>query len=320
MNNGHIAALSGGVGGAKLADGLMRILPANTLSVIVNTGDDFRHLGLHISPDVDTALYTLSGLANPEVGWGRRDETWNFMRALESIGGETWFRLGDGDLAMHVERSRRLAAGDSLSQITADTASHLKIPAQILPMTNDPVHTRLRTVDGMLDFQDYFVRYQCQPVVSAIQFDGAGAAQASTAVLAALDAPELQAIIICPSNPYLSIDPILALKDIRERLRNSRVPVVAVSPLVGGKAVKGPTTKIMGELGLSQSALEVARRYAGLIDGFILDQRDCALAQKFDVPVLVTDTLMLTPADRLRVAQETLTFAATLHQTQGAAS
>ncbi|MCK0508180.1 2-phospho-L-lactate transferase CofD family protein [Aromatoleum anaerobium] len=181
-----IAALSGGVGGAKLADGLMRVLPPDTLTVIVNTGDDFRHLGLHVSPDVDTALYTLAGLANPETGWGRRDETWNFMRALEALGGETWFRLGDGDLAMHVERTRRLADGDTLSRITADTARRLGIPAQILPMSDDPVHTRVATADGLLDFQDYFVRLQCRPAVSALHFDSAEHARPAPQALAAL--------------------------------------------------------------------------------------------------------------------------------------
>lgn len=319
MNSGHIVALSGGVGGAKLADGLLRVLPPDTLSVIVNTGDDFRHLGLHISPDVDTALYTLGGLANPETGWGRRDETWNFMRALEVLGGETWFRLGDGDLAMHVERSRRLATGDTLSRITADVARHLGIPAQILPMTDAAVRTRLHTARGLMDFQDYFVRNQCQPVVSGISFDGVHGAQASAAVLAALDAAELRAIIICPSNPYLSIDPILALPEIRERLRTSRVPVIAVSPLVGGKAVKGPTTKLMTELGLPQSALEIARHYEELIDGFVLDENDNVPASRFNMPVMIFDTLMSTSSDRERVARETLKFAETIGVTFGIA-
>ncbi|WP_300652636.1 2-phospho-L-lactate transferase [Pseudomonas sp.] len=313
MSGKRIIAMSGGVGGAKLAEGLARNSNGTPLTLIVNTGDDFNHLGLHISPDIDTALYTLAGLANPETGWGRRDETWSFMQALEQLGGEAWFRLGDADLAMHVERTRRLAAGETLCDITADLASRLGILAQVLAMTDDQVRTRVGTDIGELDFQHYFVREQCRPQVSHIVFKGATAAQPAPQVIQALQSGEAEAIILCPSNPYLSIAPILAIPGMRELLRSAGVPVVAVSPLVGGAAVKGPTTKIMDELGLSVSALQIVEDYADLIDGFVLDSRDAHLRDRIDLPVAVTDTLMRTAHDRLRVANETLAFASSLY-------
>src|SRR5205823_10372277 len=209
--NGPVLALSGGVGGAKLALGLHRILPPDTLTVIANTGDDFAHLGLQISPDLDTLLYPLSGNDNPELGWGRRGETWTFMAALEALGGETWFRLGDGDLATHIERTRRLGAGESLSAIIDDFRRRLGIAARLLPASDDPVRTRVRTSHGWLDFQDYFVRLHCEPVVEEIVFAGAETAQPQPECLAALAEPGLRAVVICPSNPFISIDPILAI-------------------------------------------------------------------------------------------------------------
>ncbi|MEQ6889125.1 2-phospho-L-lactate transferase [Halomonas sp. CS7] len=308
----RIVALSGGVGGAKLAEGLMRAVVEGEMTLVVNTGDDFNHLGLHVCPDVDTALYTLSGLANPQTGWGRRDETWSFMQALEQFGGESWFRLGDADLALHVERTRRLAAGEPLSSVISDLAERLAIPARILPMSDDPVRTRLDTEIGALDFQHYFVREQCRPRVNSIEFKGAEKARLSPGAVRALADEDLGAIILCPSNPYLSIAPMLAVPRMRELIRSADVPVVAVSPLVGGEAVKGPTTKIMNELGLSVSVLQIVQDYADLIDGLVLDSRDAGLRDRIDLPVTVTDTLMHTPQDRLRVARETLAFAATL--------
>lgn len=308
MNAGHILALSGGVGGAKLADGLLQARGAGRLTVVVNTGDDFTYLGLHISPDVDTALYTLAGLANPETGWGRRDETWTFMDALARLGGETWFRLGDGDLATHVERTRRLAAGEPLSAITADFARRLGIQADIVPMSDQPLRTRVHTDEGAFDFQDYFVRHQCRPVTRSIEFSQGEDVRPSPAVLAALADDALEAIVICPSNPYLSIAPILAVPDLRDALRAAGVPIVAVSPLVGGAAVKGPTAKIMAELGVPVRADEIVRQYGDLLDGFVLDARDAALCDGIGVPVHVTDTLMRSGADRLRLARETLAF------------
>jgi LPPG:FO 2-phospho-L-lactate transferase len=320
MNARKVAAISGGVGGAKMALGLLHALPPQGLSVVVNTGDDFEHLGLHVSPDLDTTLYTLAGLANPQTGWGRRDETWNFLKALEQFGGETWFRLGDADLALHLLRTRRLAGGESLSKITADLARQLGVSAQILPMSDASVRTRVSTEFGELEFQDYFVRRQCRPRVSALRFAGAGSAQPTPEVRAALQAQDLDAIIICPSNPYLSIDPILSVPGMRELLRDAAAPVVAIAPLVGGAAVKGPTAKIMGELGIPISSLTVARHYEGLIDGFVLDVRDSAVEPQLGLPTLVADTLMQTLDDRIRLARATLEFAATLGRTRGTAA
>ncbi len=309
---GTVLALSGGVGGAKLALGLYRILPPNTLTVVANTGDDFEHLGLTVSPDLDTLLYALSGLDNPELGWGRRGETWNFMAALEALGGESWFRLGDGDLATHVERTRRLAAGENLSAIVDDFRRRLGIAARLLPMSDDAVRTRVKTPAGWLDFQDYFVRQRCAPVVEALEFVGAAAARPHPDVLAALDDPRLRLVAICPSNPFISIDPILAVPGIREALRQCRAPVVAVSPIVGGKAVKGPTAKMMAELGLSVDAATPARHYADIIDLYIADAADAAAVAGLDMPVVLTDTLMLSLADREALAQKVLTAAGQL--------
>lgn len=310
MRNGRVVALTGGVGGAKLADGLMRTV--ESLTLVVNTADDFTHLGLHISPDLDTALYTLSGLANPQTGWGRKDETWAFMDALEQLGGESWFRLGDADLAMHVERTRRLASGETLSEIVKSLASRLNIPVEVLPMSDDPVRTKVQTDMGELDFQHYFVREQCRPRVRQIDFMGAAEATPAPRVVKSLTEDRLQAVIICPSNPYLSIAPILAIPGMRDLLRASGVPVVAVSPLVGGAAVKGPTTKIMDELGLKANALQVANEYRDLIDGFVLDNRDADLFDQIALPTAIIDTLMQTPQDRVRVARETLAFASSI--------
>lgn len=323
MNPMRVAAVCGGVGGAKLADGLLHVLPAQTLGLIVNTGDDFEHLGLHISPDVDTVLYTLSGLANPATGWGRRDESWSFMAALQALGGETWFRLGDADLAMHVQRTRRLAAGEPLSAITADSARRLGIAAQLLPMTDGRLRTRVRTDAGWVDFQDYFVRQQCRPTLHEIRFDGAAMCEPAPGVAELLRGEALEAIVICPSNPYLSVDPVLAVPGLRQLLRAAGVPVVAVSPLIAGAAVKGPTAKIMAELGKASSALEVARHYRGLIDGFVLDERDAAQAAEIaadaGVAVRLCDTLMQCDDDRQRVARASLQLAAELRNDSAAA-
>ncbi|HHX35341.1 MAG TPA: 2-phospho-L-lactate transferase [Gammaproteobacteria bacterium] len=312
MNKPRIIALSGGVGGAKLADGLMRATHPIDLTLVVNTGDDFNHLGLHISPDIDTALYTLSDEVNPETGWGRRDETWSFMQTLKQFSSDTWFLLGDKDLAIHITRTQQLAAGQSLSTITSVLATSLGLQVQVLPMSNDPVRTWLQTDIGELAFQHYFVREQCKPKVQHIEFRGAAQAQPAPEVIQALQDPHLGAIILCPSNPYLSMAPILAIPGLRQQLRAAGVPIIAVSPLVGGQAVKGPTTKIMQELKLPVSALQIVEHYAGLIDGFVLDERDAHLAEQINIPVTITDTLMQTREDRIRVAMHTLAFAQTL--------
>jgi LPPG:FO 2-phospho-L-lactate transferase len=307
--DGPVLALSGGVGGAKLALGLYRILPPDGLTVVANTGDDFEHLGLSISPDLDTLLYTLSGQDNPELGWGRVGETWNFMAALEALGGETWFRLGDGDLATHVERTRRLKAGESLSAIIDDFRRRLGIAARLLPMSDDPVRTRLRTSEGWLDFQDYFVRLRCAPVIDRLEFAGAETARPHPDFLAALADPNLRAVVICPSNPFISIDPILALPGIRAALHECRAPVVAVSPIIGGKAVKGPTAKMMAELGLPVDAATVARHYRDFLDLYIADEEDAAAVAGLEMPVVLTRTLMQSLADREALARTVLAAA-----------
>jgi LPPG:FO 2-phospho-L-lactate transferase len=304
-----VLALSGGIGGAKLARGLYRVLPPETLVVVANTGDDFEHLGLRISPDIDTLLYTLAGIDNPELGWGRRDETWTFMAALETLGGETWFKLGDGDLATHVERTRRLAASESLSQITDDFRRRLGISARILPMSDDPVRTRLRTEEGWLDFQDYFVSRRAAPAVREIIYAGAAEARANPECLAALADNDLDAVVICPSNPFLSIDPMLALPSLREALRACRAPVVAVSPIIGGKAVKGPTAKIMAELGMPASAAAVARHYRDIIDVYIADEADAQEVAELGVMVSLAHTLMVSIEDREALAKAVLAAA-----------
>jgi LPPG:FO 2-phospho-L-lactate transferase len=305
--------LSGGSGGVKLAVGLAQLL-GDRLAIIVNTGDDFTHLGLHISPDVDTVLYALAGVVNGETGWGRREETWTFMRALGEFGGPTWFRLGDGDLATHVDRTWRLRAGESLSQVGARQALALGVVARILPMSGDPVRTVLETDTGWLSFQEYFVRDQCRPAVRAIRFDGAEAARPSGEVIDALAAPDLAGVIIGPSNPWLSIDPILAVPGLRGMLRRAGAPIVAVSPIIGGKAVKGPTAKIMAELGMEPDSRTVARHYDGLIDGFVIDAQDHALERDIGLPVVVTNTLMPALADKVALARQCLTFCRRLAQ------
>ena len=300
-------ALSGGIGGAKLSLGLARLL-GERLSVIVNTGDDFEHLGLAISPDVDTTLYTLGGVVNAETGWGRAEETWSFMQATAELGGPTWFKLGDRDLATHVERTRRLAAGETLTGITQYLAEKLGIAARILPMADEPVRTVVESDGGTLAFQEYFVRDQCRPVARSIRYEGAAKARPTGAVIAALSDPRLAGIVICPSNPWLSVDPILAVPGMREAMRASGAPVIAVTPIIGGKAVKGPTAKIMGELGLVPTAAAIARHYGTLLDGFVLDAQDEALAREIGVATVVTGTMMRSLDDKVSLAEACLSF------------
>ena len=303
--------LSGGVGGAKLAFGLSKILPPARLTVVANTGDDFEHLGLRISPDLDTLVYTLGNVVNEETGWGCRAETWQFMEALERLGGETWFRLGDRDLATHVRRTQLLTAGVSLSEVTSILCARFGVEQKIVPMSNQDVRTRVHTPAGTLDFQHYFVRDRTEPQVTALDYHGAGSARPAPSVLAALRDPELAGVVVAPSNPYLSIDPILAVGAMREAIDAANVPVVAVSPIVGNAAIKGPTAKIMRELGLEVSAESVARHYGELLDGFIVDSSDTAAIQCIaDArPGLVTvaeQTIMSTPDDKIRLAETTV--------------
>ncbi len=302
IGDGFVLALSGGIGGAKLALGLSRVLSPGALTVVANTGDDFEHLGLSISPDIDTLLYTLAGLDNPETGWGRRDETWTFMAALGALGGETWFKLGDGDLATHVERTRRLRAGESLSAVTEDFRRRLGIETRILPMSDDPVRTRVLTDEGWLDFQDYFVRRHCLPAVRDVAYVGAETARPQSDFLAALADPRLRLVVICPSNPLLSIGPILALPGLRDALRACRAPVAAVSPIIGGKAVKGPTAKMMAELGITVDAAAAARRYGDILDLYVADEADADVVADLPMPVILAPILMVTLADRDRLA------------------
>jgi len=319
-SDGAVLALSGGIGGAKLALGLSRVLPPDLLIVVANTGDDFEHLGLSVSPDIDTLMYTLAGLSNPDTGWGRRAETWTFMAALGALGGETWFQLGDGDLATHVERTRRLAAGDTLSAITEDFCRRLGVAPRILPMSDQRVRTRVRTADGWLDFQDYFVRRRCDPAVSALAYEGADAARPQPDVAAALADPGLRAVVICPSNPFLSVDPILAVPGLRELLAGCTAPVVAVSPIIGGRAVKGPTAKMMAELGLPVTAAAVARHYGGLIDGYVVDRGETDVPSLSGLRVVEAATMMSTLADREALARAVLAFADDLRPAKAAAS
>ena len=309
-----IIALSGGVGGAKLALGLARVIPPEDLIVVVNTGDDFEHLGLSISPDIDTVTYTLAGIANRELGWGRHDETWSFMETMEALGGETWFRLGDRDVALHVERTRRLNSGETLSSVTADFCRRLGIRSHVVPMSDDPVRTRLHTDEGWLDFQEYFVHRRCEPAVHELLFQGAGAARAHPDFLAALTDPSLLAIVICPSNPFISVEPILAIPGVRQAMIDSPAPIIAVSPIIAGQAVKGPTAKMMKELGLDPSAGTVAHRYHDLLDGYVIDHADMSEVVSIDARVTLAQTMMRTMEDREALARTVLDAAAVLRR------
>ncbi len=311
---GKYLAITGGVGGAKLCVGLAALVGPESLAFLVNTGDDFEHLGLHISPDIDTLTYALADLSNPDTGWGRRGESWNFIATVREFGGEGWFNLGDRDLALHVLRSQRLRAGASLSAVTRELTTALGIAHEIWPMSDAPVRTKVHTAEGSLAFQHYFVRDRCAPAVTGFSFEGAAAATLNPAASAWLEDPRLAGVIICPSNPYVSIDPILAVPGLRARLRASRVPVVAISPIVAGLAIKGPTAKMMAELQVPQTALAVASHYRELLDGFILDAQDAALVDTVaasELAAIAAPSVMVTLADKIALARTTLDF---LHQ------
>ncbi len=302
-----ITALAGGVGGAKLAHGLAYVLPPEDLTIIVNTGDDFEHLGLSICPDLDTVCYTLAGLANPETGWGRAGETWNTIANIERLGGPAWFRLGDQDIATHLERTRRLKEGQSLSSITREFCQAWGIKPTVLPMTDAPVRTMVNTNEGELAFQEYFVHRRCEPKVKGFRFDGVTEAEPAPGVKEALESAD--AIIFCPSNPWVSIDPILSV------VKKITKPVVAVSPIIGGKAVKGPAAKMYTELGIEPSALAVATHYRNTLAGFVLDTTDReseAQINALSIKTQVTDTLMNHLTDRVRLANDVLHFIGSL--------
>jgi LPPG:FO 2-phospho-L-lactate transferase len=300
-----VTVLTGGVGGAKLVQGLAAVLPADQITAIVNTGDDCVHLGLPVSPDIDTLLYTLAGRFDLERGWGRTGETWSFMAALRELGGPGWFNLGDGDLALHVLRLDAFARGESLSEVTAAFARAFDLAATILPMSDDRVATVIDTDEGRLDFQDYFVARRCAPSVRGVSFAGAGDARPGPGVLDAIAGADR--ILIAPSNPWLSVDPILAVPGLRAALAAAPAPVVAVSPLIAGRAVKGPTAKLMGELGLPLTNASIADHYAGVIDGLLIDAGDGA--DGVPIPVARTATLMRSLDDRKRVARAALDLA-----------
>jgi len=310
MSGGGITYLSGGVGGAKLALGLARVLPPGDLAIIANTGDDFDHLGLRICPDIDTLVYTLSERANLAQGWGRQDESDGFMTAMRELGGPDWFFLGDRDLAMHVERTRRMRSGERLTEVTAALAGALGIGPRILPMTDTVAPTIIETADGPVAFQDYFVRLRAAPAVTGFTLHG-GAPQIPTAeVTAALENPTM--VVIGPSNPFISIDPILHLTGLRDRLRTLRdggTPVVAVSPIVGGDAIKGPTAKMFRELGTDPSVAAVAGRYHDIVSHLVLDTADAGsvgTVTALGVQAPVTPTVMRTVEDRIALARQVL--------------
>jgi len=298
-----IVALAGGVGGAKLAHGLAQILPPEDLTVIGNTGDDFEHYGLYICPDLDTVCYTLAGLANPETGWGRVDETWNVIENVSKLGGPDWFRLGDRDLGTHLERTRRLNEGDSLSKITSDFCKAWGIKQTILPMSDQPVRTMVDTDEGELAFQEYFVHRRCEPRVKGFKFENVDKAEPAPGVVEAIQSAEV--VIICPSNPWVSIDPILrVVKEIEK-------PVYAVSPIIRGQAVKGPAAKMYRELGIEPSAFAVANHYRNLLSGFVMDNTDAQLIESvrgLNIQVHVTNTLMKGLEDRRQLAGNILDF------------
>jgi LPPG:FO 2-phospho-L-lactate transferase len=306
-----VVALAGGVGGAKLADGLARTLSPENLTVIVNTGDDFSHLGLRISPDLDTVVYTLAGLADRQQGWGRADESWHALGTLKQLGGPAWFQLGDRDLGLHLFRTQALAAGESLSQVTAQVMEAFDVRVRVLPMSDDRVSTTVQTDGGALAFQDYFVRRHFEPRVRGFTFVGSETAEPAPGVLPAIENADV--VILCPSNPWVSIDPILSVPGIRSALREKSV--LAVSPIIGGKALKGPAAKMCHELGLEPSAATVAKHYGPLLTGFVLDVQD--LDQKEDVAALGMDvkalqTVMRSIDERVQLAEQVLAFAETM--------
>lgn len=313
-------ALSGGVGGAKLALGLSLELAADRLAVIVNTGDDFDHLGLRVCPDLDTLMYTLSGKSNQELGWGQAGETWSFLSALADLGGEDWFKLGDRDLATHVFRTQLLDGGATLTEVTQALLTALTVETTVLPMTDDRVATQIHCQSGeTLAFQHYFVRDQCAPPISGVSFAGIDGARRSSRFSALLEGSEASSVIICPSNPFVSVAPILDLQDTWRRLCEQSGPVVAVCPIVAGMALKGPAAKMMRELDMPSTALAVAefyqRVYPGLLNGFVIDHADRASAdavRQLGLEVLVTATVMKDVHDKQSLARDVLGFVADL--------
>ena len=298
-----IVALAGGVGGAKFAHGLAQILPPEDLTVIVNTGDDFEHYGLYICPDLDTVCYTLAGMANPETGWGRMNESWNVIENASRLGGPAWFRLGDQDLGTHLERTRRLNEGQTLSQVTNDFCRAWGVRQTVLPMSDQPVRTIVETNEGDLEFQESFVHRRCEPRVTGFRFEGVASAEPAPGTREAIQSAD--AVVLCPSNPWVSIDPILRI------ITRIEKPVVAISPIIGGQTVKGPAAKMYRELGIEPSALAVARHYCDLATGFVMDHIDRQLEgeiRSLRMRTRVTNTLMNSHDDRKQFARNVLDF------------
>ena len=318
-HSNHYLALSGGVGGAKLVLGLSEVLSPDQMTVVANTGDDFEHLGLNICPDIDTVLYTLADWSNKELGWGQAEESWNFLAALKRLGGEDWFSLGDRDMATHILRSQLLGAGASLSEVIEQLSAKMNIAHRIVPMTDERVRTQVHCRDQRtLSFQHYFVRDRCQPEVTGFEFSGIDKARPSAGFSSALASP-LSAVIICPSNPFVSVAPILEIPGVVAQLQAAKVPVVVVSNIVGGEAIKGPAAKMMSELGMPQTALGVAQhyveQYGDLVKGFVLDTADAALEEEVNalgLATIVTKSVMLKLHDKIELAKQTLAFASTL--------
>ena len=299
-----ILAITGGVGGAKLALGLSKILTPDEILFLVNTGDDFQHLGLEISPDLDSLLYALSGKNNPELGWGRANETWACISELEELGADSWVRLGDRDLALHLVRTQMLNQGATLQNVADRLSESLGIDHRIAPMSNDKISTTVNTPNGKLAFQEYFVREQCEPAVIDFDFEGIENSKPNPVVMSWLD--ECHGIIICPSNPYVSVDTILSVPKYRDAFQSK--PVIAVSPIVGGLAIKGPAAKMMTELGVPPTPIAVAKHYGSLLSGFVLDQTDHEQAKDIPIPSIVTQTIMLTLQDRIGLAEQCVRF------------
>ncbi|MEX1255552.1 MAG: 2-phospho-L-lactate transferase [Dehalococcoidia bacterium] len=305
-----ITVIAGGVGAAKFLRGLVDVVEAASITVIGNTGDDETFLGLHVSPDLDTVVYTLSDAVDPEQGWGQADETYACLEQAARLGEETWFRLGDADLATHVQRTQLLREGRSLSEATESIARAFGVACRLLPVSDQPVRTVVTTEAGELSFQEYFVRRRQQDEVRALRFEGVESARPAPGVLEAI--AEAETVVIAPSNPLVSIGPVLAVPGVREALVETKAPVVAVSPIVGGRALKGPADRMMTSLGYESSALGVARLYADFLDALVLDEQDASLASEVEslgVRAVVTDTIMRDPASRRALAEATLAAA-----------
>jgi LPPG:FO 2-phospho-L-lactate transferase len=303
-----ILAITGGVGGAKLALGLAKVLDPEQVIFAVNVGDDFSHLGLHISPDIDSLTYALAEENNQELGWGRSGETWQFIETLGSLGGDDWFRLGDKDMALHMRRSGLLGDGATLTEATAEITQRMGITHAVIPISDDPIRTVVQSEQGDLAFQHYFVRERCQPAVSGFRFDGIEDAALNPALETYL--ADCDGIIICPSNPFVSVAPVIEVAGFLAAA--AHIPTIAVSPIVAGTAIKGPAAKMMQELNIPSSALAVAAhyqdKYPGLLDGFVIDESDAGSIEQFTLPTIAAPSIMVSLSDRMALAERCLAF------------